>query len=568
MMSHRMNFNNLIVVLLFAFSRCHVKTYGFMPRIKFVSNSATLLTMSDTTPSTASEPYCFVGIDLGTSGARISMIEPNGLTDSPEELISYSEIYSHAVGWSEIVTVRETVDDKSSTSTTIKIGNYDEPKAWCDAVEYLFASAANTVHISPKMRRTRAICISGTSSSCLLVSPTNTVTCEGSSMGPSRGLNARMYNYGVKDESVQQLLKEYVPDRHTAQSTTGTLAKLLSWHTEAPIQENERLCHQADYIIHQWLQPTSLDNSMSICSDWHNCLKLGYDVQSLQWPKWLTDCLHSLHITKDILPATVVSPGAVLGNIRPAMATKYGLSEHTVMVAGTTDSNAAFFAAIQDGTQTMEPGIAVTSLGSTAALKQLSTAYVEDATCGVYSHRFPSTFRNRRTTNNSMDNSALWLVGGASNVGCAILRHLNFSNSELDDLSKEIDPNTDSPYTYYPLLTVGERFPVADRHKEPILDPVPTSRRDYLHGLLQGISDVERDGYMALGQLGVAPPIPSRIWTCGGGSRNDMWNRMRQRRLNDVFTTVNPTTATVVVQRANNVEASYGAAVLAASSFS
>jgi sugar (pentulose or hexulose) kinase len=167
-----------------------------------------------------------------------------------------------------------------------------------------------------------------------------------------------------------------------------------------------------------------------------------------------------------------------------------------------------------------------------------------------------------------MDNSALWLVGGASNVGCAILRHLKFSNSELDDLSKEIDPNTDSPHAYYPLLTVGERFPVADRHKEPILDPVPTSRRDYLHGLLQGISDVERDGYMALGQLGVAPSIPSRIWTCGGGSRNDMWNRMRQRRLNDVFATVNPTTATVVVQRANNVEASYGAAVLAASSFS
>ncbi len=515
-----------------------------------MSNSATMLTMSDTTPSTASKPYSFIGIDLGTSGARISMIEPNGLTDSPKDLVSYSEIYSHAVGWD-----------------TVKIGSYDEPKAWCDAVEYLFASAANTAHISSKMRRTRAICISGTSSSCLLVSPTNTVTCE-SSMGPSRGLNARMYNYGVKDERVQQLLKQYVPDRHTAQSTTGTLAKLLAWHTEAPIQENERLCHQADYIIHQWLQPTSPNNSISICSDWHNCLKLGYDVQSLQWPKWLTDCLQSLHMTKDILPATVVSPGAVLGNIRPTMATKYGLSEHTFMVAGTTDSNAAFFAAIEDGTQTMEPGIAVTSLGSTVALKQLSTAYVEDATCGVYSHRFPSTFRHRSTNNNNIDNSALWLVGGASNVGCAILRHLNFSNSELDDLSKEIDPNTDSPYTYYPLLTAGERFPVADRHKEPILDPIPTSRREYLHGLLQGISDVERDGYMALGQLGVAPSIPSRIWTCGGGSRNDMWNRMRQRRLNDVFTTVDPTTTTVVVQRANNVEASYGAAVLAASSFS
>ena len=51
------------------------------------------------------------------------------------------------------------------------------------------------------------------------------------------------------------------------------------------------------------------------------------------------------------------------------------------MVGGTTDSNAAFFAAAGAKPQF---GIAVTSLGSTVALKQLSSSYVEDATKGVY----------------------------------------------------------------------------------------------------------------------------------------------------------------------------------------
>ena len=54
-----------------------------------------------------------------------------------------------------------------------------------------------------------------------------------------------------------------------------------------------------------------------------------------------------------------------------------------------------------------DPGGAVTSLGSTLALKLLSTERVEDAASGIYSHKL---------------REGLWLVGGASNVGGAALR--------------------------------------------------------------------------------------------------------------------------------------------------
>jgi D-ribulokinase len=144
------------------------------------------------------------------------------------------------------------------------------------------------------------------------------------------------------------------------------------------------------------------------------------------------------------------------------------------------------------------PGQAVTSLGSTLVVKLLSEKPVEDSTRGIYSHRLG----NR------------WLVGGASNVGCAVLRQEEFSEEELKQLSDAIDPHKDSPLKYYPLTKAGERFPKNDPQKQPVLTPKPLKaaadgstdtsvcRQGYLHGILQGIAEVEKEGYAALKDLG------------------------------------------------------------------
>ena len=86
------------------------------------------------------------------------------------------------------------------------------------------------------------------------------------------------------------------------------------------------------------------------------------------------------------------------------------------------------------------PGQAVTSLGSTLAIKLLSDTPVEDSNRGIYSHRLGDR----------------WLVGGASNVGCAVLRQEQFSEQELVELSAQIDPSQDSKCGFYPLLKVRE----------------------------------------------------------------------------------------------------------------
>jgi D-ribulokinase len=122
---------------------------------------------------------------------------------------------------------------------------------------------------------------------------------------------------------------------------------------------------------------------------------------------------------------------------------------------------------------------------------------------------------------------------------------------------------------------VGERFPVNDPKKAPVLEPKPTvtdsnsnsasasasasgsnsgngdvCRRQYLHGILQGIAEVERAGYKALQELGASPV--REVLTAGGGSKNDMWTKMRQRMLG------------VPTRRADNVDAAFGCARLAA----
>jgi D-ribulokinase len=142
----------------------------------------------------------------------------------------------------------------------------------------------------------------------------------------------------------------------------------------------------------------------------------------------------------------------------------------------------------------------VTSLGSTLVIKLLSENPVEDSDRGIYSHRLG----NR------------WLVGGASNVGCAVLRQEGFSDEELKTLSVLIDPAVDSPLKYYPLTKAGERFPKNDPNQEPILDPKPMTtpqraedqpvvcRQRYLHGILQWVAEVEKEGYAALKGLGAS----------------------------------------------------------------
>ena len=270
------------------------------------------------------------------------------------------------------------------------------------------------------------MCVSGTSASCLLA--------DRDTLEVTR--SARMYDYDIASSSstaaagrAMDLLDKHVPPGQTARASTGSLAKLLLWNEQRPLAVDdddgscrEVLCHQSDYVsaslMREGLPPpvvvvvpkndddddddddvdddvvvatmtaTPSTTTPATTSDWHNCLKLGYDVRRRTFPPWVIDLLGEAGLSRpsSVLPSRVGSPGAPIGALSPAVASACGLPPGVVVVGGTTDSNAAFFAAAGADP---EYGTAVTSLGSTLAIKMLSRTYVEDAGRGVYSHRFP-----------------------------------------------------------------------------------------------------------------------------------------------------------------------------------
>ena len=198
------------------------------------------------------------------------------------------------------------------------------------------------------------------------------------------------------------------------------------------------------------------------------------------------------------------------------------------VTAGTTDSIAAFLAAGASA-----PGEAVTSLGTTLAIKVLSKTRVDSLRYGIYSHKLWGD---------------LWLAGGASNTGGAVLRK-HFTDDEIADLSARIDLSKPTDLRYYPLVEPGERFPIADENLQPKLDPRPPEDVKFLQGILEGIADIEQRCFTLLREEGCTEV--SRVMTCGGGSKNEVWSEMRQRRLK------------VPVSSAKQVEAAYGSARLA-----
>jgi sugar (pentulose or hexulose) kinase len=309
-------------------------------------------------------------------------------------------------------------------------------------------------------------------------------------------------------------LMRIAPPGHTVCSATSGLAKFL-WLTRYSNLAN------AAYFMHQadWL--TALLTGVGGMSDYHNALKTGYDVERLCWPDWVLRLPHA-----HLLPQ-IAAPGAAIAPVSPSLAQHFKFNPRCTVHAGTTDSIAAFIA-----TGTNEPGTAVTSLGTTIALKLLSERRVEAAQYGVYSHRY----------------GGLWLAGGASSAGGGVLRQY-FSDKQLAELSAHINPEADSGLDYYPLPKPGERFPVNDPNLAPRLTPRPESDVLFLHGLLQGLARIEAAGYARLAEFG-ATPLKSVV-TAGGGAKNPVWIRMREKLLG------------VPVSAAQHAEAAHGAALLA-----
>ena len=418
----------------------------------------------------------YLGIDLGTSGVRTSVIDARG-----------TEIAAASVKMPAPI-VR---DDRPC----------QDAKIWWNAVSQCLKDQASALcRLDRRMNEISALAVDGTSGTLLLTdADLNPLTLG--------------YMYNSSNFTTEaNTIATHAPETSLARGAGSTLARLL--FLEKQVGNAKHALHQADWIAAKLMQRGGL-------SDETNVLKMGFDVQQRAWPDWFAAFENSL------LP-TVKPVGETFGVIDETIAKEFGFSPELKVIAGTTDSNAAFLA-----TGAFRVGEGVTSLGTTLAIKLLANRPVSDPSRGIYSHRIKD----------------MWLPGGASNTGGGVLLD-HFTSEQMIQMEKQLKPETPTGLDYYPLSRLGERFPINDPKLPPRLSPRPASDVEFFQAMLEGMSEIERVGYTALQQLG-APKL-RRVFTAGGGAKNRAWTRIRANKLG------------VPVEDAISSDASVGVARIAA----
>ena len=302
---------------------------------------------------------------------------------------------------------------------------------------------------------------------------------------------ARMYDDADTGDLAAKI-KSLAPRESAAHGATSPAARALEW---VKLPRLHCILHQADWI-NGCLGATHWQ------TDENNALKTGYDPVNRCWPDWL----RGFGLSPGILPE-VVPVGTPIGHVSAQAAIALGIPEGITIAAGTTDGCATFLAS-----GATEPGEASTALGSTIVLKLLSDRPIFAPELGIYSHRLGDT----------------WLAGGASNCGGkTLLQH--FTSEQLATLEASLDPAKPTGTDYYPLPSVGERFPVADAKLAPRLTPRPASDAEFLQGIYEAFARVEQTGFAKLRELG-CPSLRS-VRHAGGGSRSATWMTLRATAL-------------------------------------
>lgn len=395
-----------------------------------------------------------LGIDIGTSGIRTAVIDMSG----------------------EPISMMRVKHRKQNP-------DFIEASYWwtsvCDCIQ-MQVDQLKKINISPQS--ISHIAVDGTSGSMVLTDSNLTPVTR-----------ALMYNSkGFVTEA--GIIGENAPLKHITRGSSSALGRAMRLISEDRSNKSDHLLHQADFIACNLLGHGGF-------SDHNNALKLGYDPEINSWPNWIQNVLD-----KSLLP-DVRPVGSLLGKISLEVANSLGLPTTAKIYAGTTDSIAAFFA-----TAPLKNGVAVTSLGSTLAVKMLSKTRIDDPEIGLYSHRIGDA----------------WLVGGASNTGGAVLANF-FTQEELKNFSKLIDASTQTGLDYYPLLGKGERFPINDPNLKPQMSPRPDEKPVFLKAIFEGIANIEAKCYEAIKSRG--GQFPDKIYTAGGGARNQTFTRIRANSL-------------------------------------
>jgi sugar (pentulose or hexulose) kinase len=284
----------------------------------------------------------FIGIDVGTQGARVVLLDTEGRLKVSKE---------------EVFTLSSSSREEQS------------PVMWWDCcLELLKAmireAGADTVS------KIISIGVTSTSGTVIPLDENNIPVHHAMMYSDKRSEK-------VSRKCTQAALKFHNKGFTAFNSSTG-LAKMV-WFVETYPEETRKISkwvHASDYI-------TGKLSGVWGVTDYTNAFKSGFDITGFYWPGYLSD---ELGLHKEWLPK-VVPTGAVIGEIDKNQAVELGLTGTIKITSGLTDGCAS-----QIASGAVNLGDWNTTIGTTLVVKGVTQSEILDPHGRIYTHRHPQGF--------------------------------------------------------------------------------------------------------------------------------------------------------------------------------
>lgn len=337
----------------------------------------------------------FIGIDIGTQGARVVLIDGAGnVIASAEESFPLTDLSRQE----------------------------QSPEMWWNSclssLNKMLSEARNNIDVNG----IKALAVTSTSGTVIPLDKENHPLHPAIMYSDQRSAN-------VSERCKEAALKAHLPEgAYTNFNFSSGLCKMVWFVGTFPDKVNKiaKFIHAADYITGK------LCGRFDV-TDYTNALKSGYDIQNLTWPSYL---YNSLPIKKEWLQE-VHSSGTPVGQLLPYIKKELHLNHDVRVVTGVTDGCAS-----QIASGAAKPGEWNTTIGTTLVIKGVTQKPVIDPLGRLYNHRHPDGY---------------FMPGGASNTGADWITE-KFSNrlEKLNDKAMQLIP---TGYLSWPLYRKGERFP-------------------------------------------------------------------------------------------------------------
>lgn len=281
----------------------------------------------------------FIGIDIGTQGARIVLVDQVG-----KLMASASRSFI--------------LDDKAREEQS--------PMMWWETCEMLLDEMMSGLPANMDKSAIQAVSVTSTSGTVIPLDMNN---------HPVHA--AIMYSDGrsaAQGKRIHKIASKHIKNGYTGFNASSGISKMC-WFMEAYPEKRDTIAlwiHAADYIVGQL-------SGQYQTTDYTNALKSGYDLEHLKWPPYL---INELGVKKEWLQ-TVVPSGTVVGELKADLALHWGLKDVRVVV-GMTDGCAS-----QIASGAVKPGDWNTTIGTTLVIKGVTKNQVVDPLGRLYSHRHP-----------------------------------------------------------------------------------------------------------------------------------------------------------------------------------